>query len=281
MRPGTDGALALGIANLMIERGWYDRDFIRDWSNGPLLVRADTGRLLTERDLAPDGDARRALRLGQRGGAAGAVRHQRPAATTATAPSLALDGEYRIATPHGEVVCHPAFELYRRLCRRYPPETVEAICWIPRAQVEEAARLIWHARPVSYYAWSGHEQHANATQTARAMSLLYALTGCFDEPGGNVLFAGAAGRADHRRGSARGTSAWPRRWASPSARSGRRAGATSRTRDLYRAILEGDALPGARPGRLRRQHAAGPCRRRDTGARRWRRWTSTPMPTCS
>ena len=35
VRPGTDGALALGLANLMIERGWYDRDFIRNWSNGP------------------------------------------------------------------------------------------------------------------------------------------------------------------------------------------------------------------------------------------------------
>ena len=53
VRPGTDGALALGLANLMIERGWYDRDFIRNWSNGPHLVRADTGRLLTERDLDP------------------------------------------------------------------------------------------------------------------------------------------------------------------------------------------------------------------------------------
>ncbi len=48
VRPGTDGALALGIANLMIQRGWYDRDFIRTWSNGPMLVRADTGRMLTE-----------------------------------------------------------------------------------------------------------------------------------------------------------------------------------------------------------------------------------------
>ena len=56
------------------------------------------------------------------------------------------------------------------------------------AQVEETARLIWHARPVSYYAWSGHEQHANVTQTARAMSLLYALTGCFDAEGGNLVF---------------------------------------------------------------------------------------------
>src|SRR5215471_2466395 len=53
VRPGTDGALALGLANIMIERGWYDRSFVRDWSNGPLLVRSDTGRLLRESDLVP------------------------------------------------------------------------------------------------------------------------------------------------------------------------------------------------------------------------------------
>src|SRR4029079_6603144 len=61
VRPGTDGALALGLANVMIEHGWYDHAFIRDWSNGPLLVRSDTGRLLRESDLAPGGDAKRYL----------------------------------------------------------------------------------------------------------------------------------------------------------------------------------------------------------------------------
>jgi anaerobic selenocysteine-containing dehydrogenase len=54
--------------------------------------------------------------------------------------------------------------------------------------LEEAAHTIWHARPVSYYAWSGHEHHANSTETARAMAMLYALTGSFDVAGGNVLF---------------------------------------------------------------------------------------------
>jgi len=139
---------------------------------------------------------------------------------------LALEGEYRIATPQGEAMCHPAFELYTRLCRHYPPEAVEGICRIPRAQVEEAARLIWHARAVSYYAWSGHEQHANVTQTARAMSLLYALTGCFDMPGGNVLFPApaAAPITGEELMSAGQTAAT---WASPSARSGQHAGATS------------------------------------------------------
>jgi len=186
VRPGTDGALALGLANLMMQRGWYDAAFIRTWSNGPLLVRADTERMLTARDLSPDGHARHFLAWDTAAG--------RPVTYDATTgryhgdvAALALDGEYRIATPQGEVICHPAFALYAALCRRYPPEVVEATCWIPRAQLEETARLIWHARPVSYYAWSGHEQHANVTGTARAMALLYALTGCFDAPGGNVL----------------------------------------------------------------------------------------------
>jgi anaerobic selenocysteine-containing dehydrogenase len=187
VRPGTDGALALGLAHLMIERGWYDRDFIRNWSNGPLLVRSDTGRLLTERDLAPDGGAGRLFAWDR-------TTARLVAYDTATGhydggtATVALEGEYRVATQEGEVVCHPAFQLYAELCRRYPPEAVESICWIPHAQVEEAARMIWDARPVSYYAWSGHEHHANVTQTARAMSLLYALTGSFDKPGGNVLF---------------------------------------------------------------------------------------------
>ncbi|WP_147157108.1 molybdopterin-containing oxidoreductase family protein [Reyranella soli] len=196
VRPGSDGALALGLANLMIRNGWYDRKFIQAWSNGPLLVRNDTGRLLSAHDLGQDsGDegARRYFawheteaRLVAYDAAAG--HHE------ADASSLALEGEYRIATPQGEVICRPAFELYAALCRTYPPEAVEATCWIPPDQLEAAARLIWHARPVSYYAWSGHEQHANTTQTARAMSLLYALTGSFDGPGGNVLLPGVPTR---------------------------------------------------------------------------------------
>src|SRR5438552_7430349 len=58
VRPGTDGALALGLAHLMIERGWYDRDFIREWSNGPHLVRADNGRLLSAHDVGAGEDGR-------------------------------------------------------------------------------------------------------------------------------------------------------------------------------------------------------------------------------
>ena len=222
VRPGSDGALALGIANLMIQRGWYDRDFIRTWSNGPMLVRADTGRLLTEdgRNLAWDTVAGRAVPYG------------------GDCANLALEGEYRV----GDVVCHPAFELYARLCREYPPERVETLCWVPRGQVEEAARLIWHARPVSYYAYSGHEHHANTTQTARAMSLLYALTGSFDLPGGNVLLPAPPSA------SITGEDLPGAQQMAPTLGLAERPLGTARsgnvtTRELYRAILEGKPYP--------------------------------------
>lgn len=231
VRPGTDGALALGIANQMIRHGWYDRDFIRNWSNAPFLVRADTGRLLTHRDLMPDSDPNVHIAWNAAANA--------PTPYGTECADLALEGEYRVGTLAGPVTCHPVFELYTRLCRDYPPEKVEAICWVPAAQVEEAARLIWHSRPTSYYAWSGHEHHANVTQTARAMAVLYALTGCFDSPGGNVLFPSppsallegkapsnmrpTLGLADRPLGPARSQNVT--------------------TREFYRAILESKPYP--------------------------------------
>ena len=233
VRPGSDGALALGLANLMIQNGWYDRTFIRDWSNGPLLVRNDTGRLLSARDMGLEG-ARRYFAWHET--------EARPVAYDAAAGSYEADDvepgagrrvpDRDADTARWPVV--PRSSSTPRSAATIRREAVEATCWIPRDQLEAAARLIWHARPVSYYAWSGHEQHANTTQTARAMSLLYALTGSFDAPGGNVLFPAVptspivgerpAGREGHGAGARHGgTSA--RAW---------RAGTRSRPRALSR-----------------------------------------------
>ena len=49
--------------------------------------------------------------------------------------------------------------------------------------------------PVAYYAWNGIGQSLTATQTDRALSLLYALTGSYGGKGGNVP-GGAAAFAD-------------------------------------------------------------------------------------
>ena len=190
VRPGTDAALALGIAAVMIERGWYDVDFTRDWTNGPLLVRTDNGRLLTESDLATGGSQRRYVAWNEVT-ARPVVYDPASGLYEGNTGELALFGSFPISTLEGTVVCRPVFDLTADNCRQYPPDRVAAICGLDASQVESAASMLWHARPVAYYAWSGVEMQTNATQIARAIAQLYALTGSLDAPGGNVLFAAA------------------------------------------------------------------------------------------
>ncbi len=190
VRPGSDGALALGLAHVMIARNWYDKDFVRDWTNGPLLVRADTGRFLREQDVDPAGSAKNYLAWNETVG--------RPVAYApdlgsyaADNAKLALFGSFEVETPQGPVTCQPAFQLTADLCDRYGPEEVERLTGVEAGKVIQTAEILWLSRPVAYMAWSGLEQQSNATQIARAIGLVYALTGNFDEKGGNVQFPAA------------------------------------------------------------------------------------------
>jgi anaerobic selenocysteine-containing dehydrogenase len=181
VRPGSDGALALGLAGVMLARGWYDRDFVARWSNGPLLVRDDTGRFLHAGEIGLAGDPARLVAWNaaraQPVGYDGARRAYDDAGATP-----ALDG----ITAAGGIACRTAFERYAALCAAWPPTRVAAVTGIAADDLVEAARLIWQHRPVAYYAWSGVGQHTNASQTDRAIALLMALTGGFDAPGGNL-----------------------------------------------------------------------------------------------
>lgn len=80
------------------------------------------------------------------------------------------------------------WDLLRTRCAQFPPEVAERITGVPAEDIVATARTIWRARPVAFYTWSGLEQHTGATQTVRAIDVLYALTGSLDAPGGNVLF---------------------------------------------------------------------------------------------
>ncbi len=190
VRPGSDGALALGLAHVMIDRGWYDEGFVRNWTNGPLLIRADNGRFLREQDLARSGAAENYLAWDKTDG--------RPVAYDPSLGSyaadnskLALFGSFDVETLQGSVTCRPAFQLTTELCGRYDPKEVERITGVEADQVIRTAQMLWDARPVAYMAWSGLEQQSNATQIARAIGLVYALTGNFDAKGGNVQFPAA------------------------------------------------------------------------------------------
>ena len=183
VRPGYDGALALGLANVMIENGWYDAAFMKGWTTGPFLIDPESGRFVRASAVGLEGP--------QNGFVAWDLNEDRPVVCDPSSPSallaadLALTGRRTI----GAAEYRTAFDLYAELAAGLTPERVEHLAWVPAAEVVEAAQMIGSSGPVAYYAWSGVGQHTNATQTDRAIALLYALTGSYDAPGGNLVHA--------------------------------------------------------------------------------------------
>jgi anaerobic selenocysteine-containing dehydrogenase len=234
--PGTDGPLALALAGVLLAEGWFDREFVARWTNAPLLVRADTGRLLTAADIGEDGDPGRFLAWDGRAGQA--VIHD-PRAPHA---DWTLAGEVTVVPRTGPVVCRPVFDHVRELCASWTPERTETATGVAAQSIRDTARLIHESAPVSWYTWTGTGQHADATQTARALGLLYALTGCWDDQGGNVLFAkppvrDVSGRDLLPAAQRRKTLGLSERPLGPPGRG------WITSRDLVRAVLAGEPYP--------------------------------------
>lgn len=187
-RPGTDGALALGLAHLLIESENFDAAFLAHWSNAPFLLRLDTGTLLNAADLEPGANPEQRLVWNLDSRQAEACSPAPSGNPASPPPTLALKGRYLLDTPQGRIPCEPVFESLRRRCAEWPPSRVEAITGVPETALRQAAQMLAEHLPASFFTWTGTCQHDNATRTTRAINVLYALTGCLDAPGGNVWF---------------------------------------------------------------------------------------------
>ena len=51
LKPGTDSALALGLINVIFQKGLHDIEFIQEQTNGTHLVRIDNGKFLRGEDV--------------------------------------------------------------------------------------------------------------------------------------------------------------------------------------------------------------------------------------
>ena len=109
VRPGTDAAIALAIAGVMIDQGWFDAEFVRQWTNGPFLVRDDDSTLLRAGMLEPGSEDMRFVAWDEGRGVA--ARYEPATRCYDVPPSrLALFGTFLIPTREGPVRCRPAFE---------------------------------------------------------------------------------------------------------------------------------------------------------------------------
>jgi anaerobic selenocysteine-containing dehydrogenase len=68
----------------------------------------------------------------------------------------------------------------------YPPRKVAEIAWVPAEQIEAAARLYATTKPACIQDGNAIDDDINSVQTARATSILRAITGNLSVPGGEV-----------------------------------------------------------------------------------------------
>lgn len=181
--PGTDGALALSLINVMIEENLYDYDFVKDWTTAPFLVRSDTGNFLRTSDLTDGGDPASYVVVDS---VSKEPKTYIPGTILPTDPVLDSTNIFRLA--NGErIECKTAFRLLRELTSDYPPSRARQLTEIPEDKIKEAARILATTKPACWYSWNGIEANTNASQTNRALCILYSLTGNYDMPGGNVI----------------------------------------------------------------------------------------------
>ena len=140
---GTDAALALSMAQVIVSEKLYKESFLREQTDLSLLVREDTKRFLREADLKPGGlqDIFYFYDLSRK-----AVRKAPRQTLELGEQQPALEGTYEVETLHGKVKVRPVFNLLKTKLVDYTPERVAAITGVRAEIVRQLAREIAQAR---------------------------------------------------------------------------------------------------------------------------------------
>ncbi len=189
IRPGTDGALALAMLNVLLnELGLYDAEFIKKYTNGPYLVGPDEYYLRDKATSKPliwdpvEGIAK-----------------------TYDSPDIkdfALEGSYKVNGTAGS----PAFQLLKEHIKKYTCEEASKVTTIPAETIRRIAKEYGEAarigskividgkelpyRPACVAYKKGVDQHKHAGLSTFAIHLLNMVTGSVDVPGGMLAANG-------------------------------------------------------------------------------------------
>ncbi len=184
IRPGTDAALAMAIAKIIVDEKLYDRDFIKEQTDLPLLVREDNGRLLRQSDLEKGGDdevfywfdraAGEIVEVGRYSLALGAV-------------DPALEGSFEAATTAGAVAVRPVFERLKERLADYSPEAASEICGTPPNVIGKIARLVASAKAATNVTSSNFSKYYHGNLVERSQALIFALCGHIGKKGGGFV----------------------------------------------------------------------------------------------
>lgn len=225
VRPGTTPALALGFTHVILRDKLYDADFVRHFTDLPLLIRDDTHELLRAADIIPDYQAAELTRfvkvlkdgehapvpleqgtsyVGDKLRAEWGDHVVYDTKTKSLQPIQrdkigkefaklglvpAIEGEFEAKLTSGKTVkVRPVFDhIQSVILNNYTPQIVSELSWAPVEGIESVAKQIAANKGDTLFALGmGPNQFFNNDLKDRAVFLLAALTGNIGKAGGNV-----------------------------------------------------------------------------------------------
>lgn len=200
-KPGTDGALAMAMAQVIVADGEVDWDYVREQTDLPFLVRRDNRRFLRHSDIDPDAaDGDRHFyfwdELSDRavlapGTGFGDMAGRGPGPQTEASLRLeglrpALEGRWTVQTASGPVEVTTVFELLKQQLQAYTPERAAKITGVHADNIRVVARRFARAKPGMIFAGYRVNKWLHGDLIMRAWLLLCALTGNTGRAGGGI-----------------------------------------------------------------------------------------------
>ena len=215
IRPQSDTALFLGISKILIDEKLYDTDFVKRYTDMPLLVRTDNLRRLRATDIFTDYQNMN-ITQGASFKVQGLTSEQREIIgdfvvwdTVTNSPQAitrddigskmtrkrinpALEGTFTVQTVQGEnIEVMPLFEMYKIHLKDYDLETVYQITHTPKEMITRLAHDIATIKPVAIHNGEGINHWFHATEINRSTYLPLMLTGNIGQAGaGSHTWAG-------------------------------------------------------------------------------------------
>lgn len=180
---GTDAALGLAMAQVIVSQKLYDAAYIKVQTDLPFLVFKDTGKFVRQRDIDPAGSEEIFYRWDVTDGVAKAVgKHS----LALNGENPALEGEYQIQLANGkQAAVTTIFELLKKkLNSDHRPEQAEKICHVSAQIITQLAREFATAKPAMIIEGAGTNHWYHNDLINRAQMLLPILTGGVGKNGG-------------------------------------------------------------------------------------------------
>lgn len=178
VQPGTDAALALSMARVMVDEGLVDEDFVRTQTDLALLVRTDTGELLRASHVTAGGSELGFYVWGEAQGLTPTsdttLFHDEPPA---------LRGRFTVTLADGSTVeTTPAYELMVSRLDGFVPEVASGTCGVHPDVIRRLARMVAGGRTKLYEGFDT-SKHYHGDLMERAMNLVLAFSGNWGRKG--------------------------------------------------------------------------------------------------